>query len=113
MPNYLFCHPKTGEIVEVFQNCNEAHEFSRDGVKWNRVWTVPNAGIDTNIDPFDKRKFIDKTYQGKVKLGDMWAMSAEMSEKRKQKLGTKADPVKEEYKKQYSKDRQGKKLVGE
>lgn len=113
MPQFLFQHPKTGEIVEVFQSCNDVHEFSRDGVKWERVWTVPNAGIDTNIDPFDKRKFIDKTYQGKVKLGDMWAMSGEMSEKRKQKLGTKTDPVKEKYKKQYSEERQGKKFASE
>lgn len=100
MPQYSFQNPKTGEIVEIIQKCDEKHEFCRDGIQWERLWTVPNAGIDTNIDPFDKRKFVDKTYQGKTKLGDMWAMSGEMSEKRKQKLGTKTDPIKEKWTKE-------------
>lgn len=103
MPNYLFSNPKTGEIVEVFQKSDEVHEFSRDGVKWERVWTVPQTSFDTQLDPFNKSKFVDKTYRGKTKLGDMWAMSGEMSEKRKQKLGTKSDPVKEKWKKEQGK----------
>lgn len=92
---YIFEHPETGEFVEVFQAANDTHIYERDGIKWNRVWTVPHAGIDTMLDPFNQEKFVDKTYQGKSKLGDYWDMSKELSEKRKAKLGY--DPIKQKH----------------
>ena len=98
---YIFENPETGEFVEVFQQINEPHTYSRDGVTWNRVWTVPNAGIDTMLDPFNQEKFVDKTYQSKNTLGNMWDRSREMSDKRKQKLGY--DPIKQTHEAEMAK----------
>ena len=50
MPIYLFKNPKNGKVKEVFQSMNSDHIYSEDGVKWERVFTVPQASIDTEID---------------------------------------------------------------
>ena len=109
MPNYVFEHPETGKLVEVFQNMNDLHQYSEDGVEFRRVWSIPGAAIDSQADPFDATKFVDKTYQNKAKLGDIWKMSKEASEKRKDKLGY--DPIKDNYKKEYSEKRGGMKYI--
>ena len=103
MPNYLFKNPKTGQIVEVFQKAADEHVHSEKGVVFERVWTVPQASFDTQIDPFSSQAFVEKTSNGKQKLGDLWDRSAEMSEKRKSKMGR--DPIKEKWKKDYKADR--------
>lgn len=101
---YLYQNPQSGEIVEVTQGMNDIHEFyGKDGVKWNRVFTTPNASIDSKIDPFSSRAFLDKTKQ-KGNVGDLIDRSKELSERRKDKLGY--DPIlKKEvdsYKKQFN-----------
>ena len=86
---------------------DEDHVYiDENGVTWSRKWTLPNAQIDADIDPFDKTAFLQKTSSEKGTLGDLWDRSREMSERRKQKNGGK-DPVKEAYKKQWSKERKG------
>jgi hypothetical protein len=35
--------------------------IDENGTKWNREFTVPQASIDVNIDPFSKKAFMDKT----------------------------------------------------
>mgnify|MGYP001601339371 CR=1 FL=1 len=100
---YIFENPETGEVTEVVQTFDEPHVYSRDGVKWNRVWTAPNAAIDSRIDPFDSARFVDKTANGKLRLGDLWDQSRDLSEKRKDKLGY--DPIKEKHLKQSKLDR--------
>jgi len=81
MPIYLFKNPKTGKIVSVFQQMNEEHVYSEDGIKYERVFTVPNAQIDADIDVDSSEKFIEKTRKMKGTLGEIWDYSQELSMK--------------------------------
>lgn len=102
---YLFQHPKTGKIVEVFQNMNDEHVYEENGVKFDRVFTKPNAGVDTQVDLFSSQDFAEKTGKKKGSVGDLWDQSKELSEKRKNKLGY--DPIETKYFDEYSKKRRG------
>ena len=57
------------------------------GVEWERVWISPNANVDGNINPYSATEFLEKTRNMSGTLGDVWDLSKEMSEKRKQKDG--------------------------
>jgi hypothetical protein len=107
MPLYLFQHPKTKKVVEVVQRISEPHEYSEGGVKFNRVFTVPNASTDTKIDAFSEKDFARKTGNKKGCLGDLFDQAKEASEKRKKVLGK--DPVEEKFWKNWSKKRGGRK----
>ena len=72
MPIYLFSNPKTNKIKHIFQEMNAEHTYSEDGVMFERVYTVPNATIDSQIDPFSSQKFIEKTGTMKGTLGEIW-----------------------------------------
>lgn len=105
MPLYLYKNEETEEIVEIFQTMKEDHVyFGEDGKEWKRVWTVPNASIDSisKCDPFDRQAHVDKTGKMKGKVGDLWDVSREMSEKRAEKVGGE-DPVKREHFNKYEK----------
>tara|TARA_B100000959_G_C14651955_1_gene488717 strand:- start:422 stop:652 length:231 start_codon:yes stop_codon:yes gene_type:complete len=65
--------------------------------------------MDSKIDPFSSKSFADVTRDKKMSVGDLWDMSAEMSEKREQKVGGK-DPVLDKYEKKEIKKRKGKSL---
>ena len=95
MPEYLFENPETGEVISVIQGIDEDHTYSEDGLVFDRVFTVPNASIDSDIDPFSAQQFNEKTKGMKGTMGDMWDYSKELSDKRK-----KAE-------KKYSEKRQG------
>ena len=104
---YLYQHPETGEIKEVIQGMNDVHEYEEDGVKWKRIFTVPQTSIDRKVDPFSKNAFIDKT-KGDTTMGDLWDRSRELSDKRAQESGEGVDPVKKKYIRDYKKKRGGK-----
>ena len=109
MPTYLFQHPKTDEIIEVVQRMQDPHTFvDKEGVEWVRVFTSPNAAVTDNLISADtsESEFVRKTAEKNYSLGDMWNLSAELSEKRKRVNGN--DPIKEKEKKRYEK-RTGKK----
>ena len=106
MPIYLYQNPKTEEVKEIIQSMNDVHEYHEDGVKWNRVFTVPNASIDTKQDPFSSKQYVDSTRNKKGTYGDLLNKSAELSEQRA-KLNGGIDPVKEKYYSDYSKNRRG------
>lgn len=106
MPIYLFKNPKTGKIVSVFQQMNEEHIHSEDGIKYERVFTVPNAQIDSDIDVDSSEKFIEKTGKMKGTLGEIWDYSQELSNKRAEKNGG-IDPVRQKAEEKYSKKRRG------
>ena len=76
------------------------------GVEWIRIFTVPQAATDTNINPLDAKDFAEKTGKKKGTYGDLLDQSKEASEKRKQKIGI--DPIKKEYWDNYAKIRNGK-----
>lgn len=106
MPEYIFVHPVTKEIKAVIQRMNEEHSLlDSDGTRWERVFEAPNTSIDTKWDANNPKDFINKTKEKKGTVGDLFDKSKELSEKRAQKYG--ADPVKQKYYKQYSKDRNG------
>lgn len=111
MPLYLFQHPKTKEIKEIVQGMNDEHTYAEKGVQWERVFTVPQATIDAEIDPFSQRQFVDKVGVTKGKMGDVWERSAELSAKRAAKRDG-IDPVKEKHYSDYEKKTKGKKHPG-
>jgi predicted nucleic acid-binding Zn ribbon protein len=105
MPEYLYEDPDTGKVITVIQGINEDHSYKKDGKEFNRVFTSPNASIDTQIDPFSKSDFLEKTKGKKGTYGDLWDASKEASKKREEKLGH--DPVKSEHFEKYSEKRKG------
>ena len=106
MAIYLFENPNNKEeIVEIVQSIHEKHEYIKDGIKWNRIFTVPNASIDSQLNPDNPQDFVKYTSSRKGTIGDLMDLSAELSNKRKDKKGI--DPVKEKYYDKYAKDRKG------
>jgi len=107
MPEYLFINPDDpDEIVAVQQAMNEEHKYETNGKVWGRQFTVPKASIDSRIDPESEREFVDKTANKKGTMGDLWDVSQEMSERRKEIYGG-TDPVAKKHFKEYSKKRKG------
>ncbi len=107
MPTYIFQHPETDEVVEVVQKIKEPHVFiDKNGVEWNRIFTVPHASVPVSIDAYSATDFAEKTKGSKGTLGDLWDRSKEMSEKRKKDHGG-IDPVEKKYYKNYSEKRKG------
>ncbi len=110
MPTYIFEHPETGEYKELVQKMDEPHTYiDKNGVEWRRIFTPAGIGIDGKISPFSSKEFVEATRDKKMSLGDMWDMSAEMSQKREQKVGGR-DPVLNKYEKKEVKKRKGKPL---
>ena len=106
MPEYIYKNPETGEQITVWQSIHEEHSYEIEGVNYDRVYTVPNASIDSKINAESESDFTEKT---KAKTyGELWDASAEMSAKRADTHGGK-DPVKQEHFEKYSKKRKGKK----
>ncbi len=102
----MFRHPETGETKDVFMSMNDEHKFTDEaGTEWERVFTVPQATIDTHVDPFSARKFLDKT-ANKGSVGDLWDRSKELSMKREEKRDG-VDPIKKKFFADYTKERKG------
>ena len=106
MPEYLYEDPDTGKVISVIQGVHDEHIFEIEGKKCERVFTVPNASIDTNIDPNSKQDFLEKTRNKAGTFGDMMDKSRELSEQRKTLNGG-TDPVQSDYFKKYSERRNG------
>lgn len=96
MPVYLYQNPKTKEVKQVVQSVNDKHEYFEGELAFDRVWTIPQASIDTRINPEKSSDFVEKTRNKRGSLGEIWDKSQELSEKRSEKFGGK-DPVKENY----------------
>ena len=106
MPLYTYEHPETEEQIDLIQSMNEEHVYiDSKGVEWKRVFYSPQTNIDSKVDPFDSRSFINKTGNQKGTYGDIIDQSKEMSQKRKDKLGY--DPVQKKYFKEYKEKRRG------
>ena len=106
MPIYIYKHPEKEEYIEVLQGMNDEHVYEQEGLEWGRGFLAPNASIDSDVDPFSGRQFVDTTAAKKGTMGDMMDYSKELSMKRAEKNGG-VDPVKEKYYKKYSDDRNG------
>lgn len=100
MPLYEYVNPNDPEEKMILlQTMHEEHSYTVGGVKWDRVWTVPQIAMDTKFDT--EKKFLDKTAKGGT-MGDLWEMAGEASEKRAEKNGG-IDPVKENFTKKTGK----------
>lgn len=107
MPIYTFRNPKTGKTKDIVQKMNEPHIYSEKGVSWERVWHSPTASIDTKIDPFSSKDFVEKTGKKRGTLGDLFDQSKEASEQRSKTLGK--DTIKQESLREWGKKRGGRK----
>lgn len=108
MPIYLFKHPIHDIVVEVVQSIHAKHEYiDETGLKWERIFTVPQASCDTKFDAMSSIDFVNKTGKKKGTMGDLWDKSAELKEKRAKMMGR--DFVADASLKQWSKERRGKK----
>lgn len=108
MPIYLYKNPKTDEIIEVYQGMNDEHVYSEGGVNFDRVLTVPQASIDSQIDPNNPHQFAEKVGKSKGTYGDLLDRSKELSQKRADKIGAE-DPIRRAHFDKYSKERKGRK----
>lgn len=108
MPLYTFEHPTTLEQIDILQRMKEDHtHVDQEGVEWNRVFTSPNAAIDTRPDIFSTNSLTGATNNKKDSYEDLVKRSQEASEKRAEKAGGR-DPVKQVWYDNYAKKRQGK-----
>jgi len=106
MPIYLFSNPADeNEIVEVVMSVHDEHVYSKDGVKWDRVFTKPTASVDTKLDENNPKSFVKYTATRAGTLGELQDISAELSQKREEKNGI--DPVKEQFYEKYKKTHHG------
>ena len=84
----------------------EDHVYvDREGLKWDRIFLAANASIDTQGDCFSKEDVARQTAKHGMTVGDMWALSKDMSNKRAKKAGK--DPLKEKYFQDYKAKRKG------
>lgn len=86
MPLYSYINDSTGEIVELLQTMGEPHQYVLAGVAWRRLFDVPQLAMDTKVNPFSEKQFLDKTAKA-GSLGDLWDRAAEMKEMREEKTG--------------------------
>ena len=111
MPLYLYENEETGEVLEVLQGMNDAHEYNgEDGSekgRWRRVYVNPNIATDTNLDPFSSSSFRASTVGKNDSYGELFERSAEASEMRAAQAGG-VDPVKQKTYEDYSKMTNGK-----
>ena len=108
MPLYDFQNPETGEIKEICLSMKEDKVYiDKEGVEWVRLFSIPNAAIDTEIDPYSSKDFKKITDNKKGTYGDMLDRSRELSEKRISK--DVKDPVQQKWVKDWSKKRGGRK----
>lgn len=108
MPIYVFSHPKTREVKEVFMPINGDHTFIENGVEWNREYDFNVSVKSSPISPWKKNDFLQKTNDMRGNIGDIMDISQELSEKRAEQNGG-VDPVKKKYFQEYSKLRKGRK----
>jgi hypothetical protein len=105
---YIYQNPITNEIKEVFQKMNDIHEYIENNIKWNRLFTSPNASIDNNWDHNSPRDFVEKSAKKRGTVQDLWNKSAELSQKRTKERGI--DAIKESHLKNWSKKRNNRRV---
>lgn len=107
MPVYIYKNPKTEEIKEIVQSVHDKHEYSENGLKWERVFTLPQVNTQEKLNENSTEKdFARVTGSQKGSVGDLWDRSKELSDKRKKIYGE--DKVKKKYFEDWSKKRKGK-----
>lgn len=107
MPIYIFQHPKTLEAKELFFGMNDDKKYVDDsGTEWKRVYSLPQVNAESSFDPWDQNGFVNKTANMKGSVGDLMDKSAELSAQRAESNNG-VDPLRQQYFKDYSKERKG------
>ena len=108
MPTYIFQHPTTRQYKEIIQSINEQHIYiDEHGVKWERVFTVPQLNTGGTLDAnCTEKQFSEFTKNKRGTIGDLMDRSSELSEKRKKIYGE--DPLKKKYLENWKKKRKNK-----
>ena len=75
--------------------------IDNDGVEWKRVFDVPNAAVDSELDPFSRDDFMRHTAKNNMTAGQMMDLSKELSNKREKSRGL--DPIKQKAVTSYEK----------
>ena len=110
MPFYIFQHPESKEVIEVQQRMRDKHVYVDDsGTEWKRVFTNPNAAIDTRPDVYSTAQMARSVDNKKETYGELQDRSKEASEKRISQNGY--DPLKQQWFDDYAKKRKGKKHI--
>ena len=105
---YSFIHPDSEEVKELDQKMSEPHVYiDENGIEWKRVFTPLNFTVDGRVNPMSSKEFVEKVTTKGNTVGDVQDMAKEMSQKRVDKYGH--DPIKDQYFKEYSEKRKGKK----
>jgi hypothetical protein len=111
MPIYLYQNPKTQEVIEVIQKMKDDHVyFDESGLEWKRIWVNPQMRVGSYLDPYSFKDFDMTSANKNYTVGEVWERAAEMSGKRAEIEGG-VDPIKEKWKKDYSKKRKGTKYT--
>lgn len=85
---------------------DEKKYFDKNGLEWKRVYLSSQLNTEASIDPWDNNSFVNSTANMKGSVGDLLDKSSELSSMRAEKNGG-VDPLKKEYFKNYSKERNG------
>ena len=97
MPFYIFQHPETSEVKELFFGMNDDKKHVDDsGTEWKRVYSLPQLNTESSFDPWDQNGFVNKTANMKGSVGDLMDKSAELSAQRAESNGG-VDPLKKQY----------------
>lgn len=106
---YLFEHPTTGELRDVCFEVNDDKTYiDENGILWQRRWTPPQISMDTKVDPYSQKQFLNKTRNAGT-VGDLMDRAADLSAMRADKDGV--DLVKKNYEDQEAKLRGGKRVA--
>lgn len=112
MPYYDFLKQSTGEIKTLFFHMNDKKEYTDEtGYKWTRLFSKPNAAVDSQWDAFSSKDFSQKVGNKRGSYGDILDKSAELSKIRESKEGV--DTVKQSYYDSYAKKRKGRRHQNE
>lgn len=107
MPLYSYIDDRDNKIYDLVQGMNDTHEaFAPDGYKLRRLWAKPLMSVDNKVDPNSSKDFIKYTSNRAGTLGDLQDLSAELSQKRKDKNAG-YDPVEKKMFEDYKKTRNG------
>ena len=105
MPVYEFA-AEDGKVISVLVRLDEPDsaraQQTVDGKVYKRVYSAPLASHDSIPKDGSRKEFWAATTAKNIKVGDMWELSKEMSEKRAAKNGG-VDPVKAQFYKDYEK----------
>jgi len=116
MPLYTFVNIETEEYRDIFFKMNDVKIYNgEDGSEvgmWRREYLVPQASIDTRINPESSHEFVEKTRYKKGSSSSLIEASKEASIRRAEIMGGR-DPLKEKNVKKWEDSRGGKKHPSE